>query len=63
MLAVHNSQGAARGHGLKGCPPHGPMWWMLLRKAPTWPGAWRAGWWAQGAKMVEVKLAFDQRWH
>jgi hypothetical protein len=40
------------------------MWSMLLRKAPTWPGAWRAGWWAQGAKMVEVKLAFDQkRWH
>ena len=57
MLAVHNSQDAARGHGLsRGCPPHGPMWSMLLRKAPTWAGAWRAGWWAQGAKMVEVKL-------
>jgi hypothetical protein len=24
MLVMHNSQGAARGHGLEGCPTHGP---------------------------------------
>jgi hypothetical protein len=27
-----------------------PMWSLLLRRAPTWPGAWRAGWRVPSAK-------------
>jgi hypothetical protein len=27
-----------------------PMWSMLLRRAPTWPSAWRAGWRVPSAK-------------
>jgi hypothetical protein len=50
MLEVHNGQGAARGRGLKGCPPHGPHVVDALKEAPTWSGAWRAGWWAQSSK-------------
>ena len=37
MLAVHNSQGAARGPGLKGCPPHGPHVVDAVRKALRGP--------------------------
>jgi hypothetical protein len=66
MLAVHNSRGAARGRGLKGCPPHGPMWSMLLTLKE---GSYVARCLACGLVGPErqdglkAKLAFDQRWH
>ena len=63
MLAVHNIQGAARGHGLEGCPPHGPHVVDAVKEGSYVARCLACGLVAQGAKMVEVKLAFDQRWH
>src|ERR671911_3155722 len=63
MLAMHNSQGAARGHGLEGCPPHGPHVVDAVKEGSYVARCLACGLVAQGAKMVEVKLAFDQRWH
>ena len=64
MLAVHNSQGAARGHGRKGCPLHDPHVVDAVKE-----GSYVARFLACGLvgperqDGLEAKLAFDQRWH
>ena len=66
MLAVHNSQGAARGHGLKGYPPHAPHVVDAVNKEGSYVARCLAcGLVGPGRQDdLEAKLAFDQkRWH
>ena len=64
MLAVHNSQGAARGRGLKGCPLHDPHVVDALKEGSYVARCLACG--LVGPERqdgLEAKLAFAQRWH
>jgi hypothetical protein len=64
MLEVHNGQGAARGRGLKGCPPHGPHVVDALKEGSYVARCLACGLVGPERQAgLEAKLAFDQRWH